>query len=297
MISIGVSTSCNFPMRVEHTFKVARLAGFDGVEVMITTDPVSYDAKALQELSARYSMPILSIHAPSLFWMQMFGGTAKVKLERSAALAASVGASTVVVHPPFRWEANYAKNFERIVRETAAKEGVTIAVENMFPWRVMPGQFPRPLTAYAPSPDPLDLDVDAMTLDFSHASLSGRDSLEYAIAMGDKLRHVHLCDGSRSVDDGNLHDEHLVPGRGNQPVAETLRYLAERGFDGHVIAEIGLHKIRNQQTRFDMLIETAAFAKEYLGQEHETRAPITVARADLITGRTVRRARKAAARS
>jgi len=297
MISIGMSTSCNFPMRVEQSFRLARLAGYDGIEIMVTTDPVSHDAKALGELSARYAMPILSIHAPSLFWMQMFGGTAKVKLERSAALAAQVGASTVVVHPPFRWEAGYAKNFERIVRETAANEGVTIAVENMFPWRIMPGRFPKPLTAYAPSPDPLDLDVDAMTLDFSHASLTGRDSLEYAMAMGDKLRHLHLCDGSRSVDDGNLHDEHLVPGRGNQPVAETLSYLAGRGFDGHVIAEISLHKIRNQQTRLDMLIETAAFAKEHLGQEHTTREPIAVGRREAITGRTVRKARKAASRA
>ena len=297
MISIGMSTSCNFPMRVESSFRLARLAGYDGIEIMITTDRVSYDAKALRELSDRYSMPILSIHAPSLFWMQMFGGSAKVKLERSAALAAEVGASTVVVHPPFRWEAGYAKNFESIVRQTAANEGVEIAVENMFPWRIMPGKFPSPLTAYAPSPDPLDLDVDAMTLDFSHASLTGRDSLEYAMAMGDKLRHIHLCDGIRSVGDGNLHDEHLVPGRGNQPVAETLTYLVESGFTGHVVAEIGLHKIRNQQTRLDMLIETAAFAKEYLGQEHATREPIAVGRGDLITGRTVRRANKAAARA
>jgi sugar phosphate isomerase/epimerase len=293
MISIGMSTVCNFPMRVESSFRLARLAGYDGVEVMVTTDPVSHDTKALRELSDRYSMPILSIHAPSLFWMQMFGGPAQVKLERSAALAAEVGASTVVVHPPFRWEAGYAKNFERIVRQTAKNEGVEIAVENMFPWKV--GH--KVLKAYAPSPDPMDLDVDAMTLDFSHASLTGRDSLEYAMAMGDKLRHIHLCDGIRSVDEGNSHDEHLVPGRGTQPVAETLRYLAERGFTGHVIAEISLHKIRNHRTRLDMMIETAAFAKEYLGQEHATRAPITVDRGDLITGRTVRRARKAASRS
>ena len=293
MISIGMSTSCNFPMRVESSFRLARLAGYDGIEIMITTDPVSYDAKALRELSDRYSMPILSIHAPSLFWMQMFGGSAQVKLERSAALAAEVGASTVVVHPPFRWEAGYAKNFENIVRQTAKNAGVEIAVENMFPWKI--GH--KVLKAYAPSPDPMDLDVDAMTLDFSHASLTGRDSLDYAMAMGDKLRHIHLCDGIRSVDEGNMHDEHLVPGRGTQPVAETLTYLVETGYTGHVIAEIGLHKIRNQQTRLDMLIETAAFAKEYLGQEHETRSPITVSRDELITGRTVRKARKAAARS
>lgn len=293
MIQIGMSTSCNILMGVEQSFRLARLAGYDGLEIMVTTDPVSKDAAALNALIERYSLPILSIHAPSLFWMQLIGGRdAQVKLEKSAELAASVGASSVVVHPPFRWEAGYAKNFERIVRQTAQNTGIEICVENMFPWKVAH----KNLKAYAPSPDPLDLDVDAMTLDFSHASLSGRDSLEYAMAMGDKLRHIHLCDGRRSVDDGNMHDEHLVPGRGTQPVAETLTYLVENGFTGHVIAEIGLHKIRNPQVRLDMLVETVAFAKQYIGQEHATREPLAVG-ATRINGRSVRRARKAASRA
>lgn len=293
MIQIGMSTSCNFPMGVEQSFRLARIAGYDGLEIMVTTDPVSKDAAALNALIERYSLPILSIHAPSLFWMQLIGGRdAQLKLERSAELAAAVGATSVVVHPPFRWESSYAKDFERIVRETAANTGIEICVENMFPWKIAH----KNLKAYAPSPDPLDLDVDAMTLDFSHASLSGRDSLEYAMAMGDKLRHIHLCDGRRSVDDGNMHDEHLVPGRGTQPVAETLTYLVENGFRGHVIAEIGLHKIRNPQVRLDMLVETVAFAKQYIGQEHATREPLT-AGAARINGRSVRRARKAASRA
>jgi sugar phosphate isomerase/epimerase len=293
MIQIGMSTSCNILMGVEQSFRLARIAGYDGLEIMVTTDPVSTDAAALNALIERYSLPILSIHAPSLFWMQLIGGRdAQVKLEKSAELAAAVGASSVVVHPPFRWEAGYARNFERIVRQTAANTGIEICVENMFPWKVAH----KNLKAYAPSPDPLDLDVDAMTLDFSHASLSGRDSLEYAMAMGDKLRHIHLCDGRRSVDDGNMHDEHLVPGRGNQPVAETLTYLVENGFTGHVVAEIGLHKIRSPQVRLDMLVETVAFARQYIGQEHATREPLA-AGAARINGRSVRRARKAASRS
>jgi sugar phosphate isomerase/epimerase len=293
MIQIGMSTSCNILMGVEQSFRLARIAGYDGLEVMVTTDPVSRDAAALKQLIERYSLPILSIHAPSLFWMQLIGGRdAQVKLEKSAELAAEVGATSVVVHPPFRWEAGYAKNFERIVRQTAQNTGIEICVENMFPWKVAH----KNLKAYAPSPDPLDLDVDAMTLDFSHASLSGRDSLEYAMAMGDKLRHIHLCDGRRSVDDGNMHDEHLVPGRGTQPVAETLTYLVENGFTGHVVAEIGLHKIRTPQVRLDMLVETVAFAKQYIGQEHATREPLA-AGAARINGRSVRRARKAASRS
>jgi sugar phosphate isomerase/epimerase len=293
MIQIGMSTSCNILLGVEQSFRVARIAGYDGLEIMVTTDPVSRDAAALRQLMERYSLPILSIHAPSLFWMQLIGGRdAQVKLEKSAELAAEVGASSVVVHPPFRWEAGYAKNFERIVRQTAQNTGIEICVENMFPWKVAH----KNLKAYAPSPDPLDLDVDAMTLDFSHASLSGRDSLEYAMAMGDKLRHIHLCDGRRSVDDGNMHDEHLVPGRGTQPVAETLTYLVENGFTGHVVAEIGLHKIRNPRVRLDMLVETAAFARQYIGQEHATREPLA-AGAARINGRSVRRARRAASRS
>jgi len=292
MISIGMSTSCNFPMGVEQSFRLARLAGYDGVEVMVTTDPVTRDASALLALSDRYSMPILSIHAPSLFLTQfVWGRDTQVKLERSAQLAAQVGASAVVVHPPFRWEAGYARNFERIVRQTAQNTGVEICVENMFPWKVAH----KNLKAYAPSPDPLDLDVDAMTLDFSHASLTGRDSLEYAMAMGDRLRHVHLCDGTRSVDDGNMKDQHLLPGRGTEPVAEVLTMLAENHFTGHVVAEIGLHHVRNPRVRLEMLVETVAFAKKYVGQEHATREPLAVGAR--INRKTVRQNRRAAGRA
>ncbi len=291
MISIGMSTSCVYPQGVEQAFRLARLAGYDGVEVMVTNDPVTQDADFLLALSARYSMPILAIHAPVLLLTTfVWGRDPQVKLERSAELAATVGASTVVVHPPFRWQAGYAQNFERIVHETAARTGVDIAVENMFPWKVGG----KNLKAYAPSPDPIDLDSRAMTLDFSHASLAGRDSLEYAIAMGSRLRHVHLCDGTRSVDEGNMFDEHLVPGRGTQPVAETLTWLAENHWTGNVIAEVNLRKVRDEQSKLDLLIETVAFAKEYVGQEHAVRDPIAVAADGAITRRVVRRARRAA---
>ncbi len=53
----------------------------------------------------------------------------------------------------------------------------------------------RVVRAYSPSPYPTDLDVRSMTLDFSHAALGGRDGLEFALAMGERLRHIHLCDG------------------------------------------------------------------------------------------------------
>ena len=97
MISIGMSTSCNFPMGVEQSFRLARLAGYDGLEVMVTTDPVTRDAESLRRLSDRYELPILSIHAPSLFLTQfVWGRDAEAKLQKSAQLAHDVGASAVV---------------------------------------------------------------------------------------------------------------------------------------------------------------------------------------------------------
>lgn len=291
MISIGMSTSCAFPLGLEAGFRLGRNAGYDGIEVMVTNDAATQSADTIRELSDRYSMPVLAIHAPVLLLTtNVWGRDPGVKLLRSAELAAEVGARSVVVHPPFRWQAGYATNFERIVREVREATGIEICVENMFPWKIAGKQ----LKAYAPSPDPLDLDVDHMTLDFSHAALSGRDSLEMAMAMGDKLRHIHLCDGRRSADEGNMFDEHLAPGRGTQPVAEVLQYLASTGWDGQIVAEVVTHKVRDMRKKRALLEETVAFAREHLQQTHATREPLPVPAG--ATGRDARRARREAAR-
>ncbi|MDI2097354.1 sugar phosphate isomerase/epimerase family protein [Ruicaihuangia caeni] len=263
MISLGMSTSCVYPRGPEHAFQLARQAGYDGLEVMVTNDPVTQDADALNALAERFGMPILSIHAPVLLLTTfVWGRDPQVKLEKSAELAAKVGADTVVVHPPFRWQAGYARNFERIVRETAAASGVEIAVENMFPWKVRGSS----VKAYAPSPDPTDMDCDAMTLDFSHAALSGAGSLELARRMGDRLRHIHLCDGSGSMDEGRVFDEHLVPGAGHEPVAEVLKMLIDSGWNGSIVAEVNTRKARTESEQLDLLIATRLFASRIIGR-------------------------------
>jgi len=258
MIRIGMSTTCVFPLSSEHAFRLARLAGFDGIEVMVTRDEGTQDAASLLDLSARYELPIISIHAPVLLLTHfVWGRDPRVKLERSAQLAKDVGASTVVVHPPFRWQAGYADEFLRIVREITETSGVDIAVENMFPW-TWGG---RSLRAYAPSWDTTAMDCDAVTLDFSHCALSGYDSLEMATALGDRLRHVHLCDGTGSIEEGKVFDEHLVPGRGNEPVAEVLAMLTKAHWTGAIVAEINTRKAASEYERLALLRETLDFAR------------------------------------
>ena len=257
MIRIGMSTSCVFPLATEDAFRLAAQAGFDGIEVMITQDASTRDAATLPALARHYGLSILSVHAPVLPFAQFVWSTDPAqKLERSAELAARLGATTVVVHPPYRWQPGYARRFHDHVAEVAAKYQVEVAVENMFPVTVGPLTF----RAFSPGPDPSASGARAITLDFSHAALAGRDSLEMTMAAGDRLRHIHLCDGTGSMADGHV-DEHLVPGRGTQPVAEVLQYLGSRRWHGSLIAEVATRGAVSDGERLEMLIESVTFAR------------------------------------
>lgn len=262
MIPVGLSTISVFPKGVEDGFRLSAEAGYDGVEVMVTNDSRTRDVERLGVLSRDYEQPILAIHAPVLLLTTfVWGRDPFVKLDRAAELAASCGASTVVVHPPFRWQGRYALRFEEAVRTTAAKHDVAIAVENMFPWRTAG----RDMKAYLPGIDPSAMDVDHATLDFSHCALAGRDSLELARDLGPRLRHLHLTDGV-AQEETKVFDEHLLPGHGNEPVAEVLDMLASQDWDGQVVAEIKTRAARTDRDRLRLLVETLEFAREHLGQ-------------------------------
>jgi sugar phosphate isomerase/epimerase len=261
MSHIGVSTSSFFPHSLEDSFRLAREAGADGVEVMITNDPNTYDPRALGFLSKRFNLPILSVHAPVLLLTQgVFGYNPAHKLERSAELAVQLDASTVVVHPPFRWQLAYSHVFARHVGDVAERYGVKIAVENMFGWNFSSLSF----EAYAPGWNPGELDVEHLTLDFSHAAMQDVSSQQLAKQWGSRLAHIHLCDGTSPNDNFHLFDEHLIPGEGSQPVSETLEDLGRAGFTGHVIAEVSTRSAKNERERINVIGKSLDFSRARL---------------------------------
>jgi sugar phosphate isomerase/epimerase len=260
MSKFGVSTSSFSPLKLGDSFRLAQDAGADGVEVMVTNDPKTYDPRVLDFLARRFDMPILSIHAPVLLLTQgVFGYDPAEKLARTAELALMMGASTVVVHPPYRWQWRYATRFEHNVHEVAHSFGVTVAVENMFGWCASNFTF----EAYAPGWNPGMLDVPSLTLDFSHAAMQDVSALTLARQWGDRLAHVHLCDGTSPKENFHFFDEHLLPGRGTQPVADTLETIARNGFTGHIIAEVSTGSARTEEARVDMVRSSLNYARYY----------------------------------
>jgi sugar phosphate isomerase/epimerase len=255
-IPVALSTASAYPESLQSSFSLAADLGYDGIELMVWTDRVSQDVRIVSQLAERYSLPVLAVHSPCLLITQrVWSPDPAERLRRSVVMARQLGAGTVVVHPPFRWQRLYATGFVDLVRELHGQDGVTVAVENMFPWRVRG----REIAAYAPHWDPVAGDYDAVTLDLSHTATAGSDALAMARALGPRLTHVHLADGS-----GSARDEHLIPGRGNQPCGELLDGLPGSGFAGTVVLEVSTRKSRSHSQREYELADALAFARLHL---------------------------------
>ncbi|MEV6968166.1 sugar phosphate isomerase/epimerase [Hamadaea sp. NPDC051192] len=256
-VPVLLSSSSVFPEPTAAAFELAAALGYDGVEVMVWTDAVSQDAGALRGLAAHYGVRVGSIHAPCLLVTQrVWSSDPWVRLRRAAALAETLEADTVVVHPPFTWQREYARTFEsglRLLNERYPQ--IRFAVENMYPVRMARREF----VPYSPGWDPTRTGYAAYTLDVSHCAAAKMDSLAMADAMGAGLAHIHLGDGT-----GEGRDEHLVPGRGKQPCAELLSSLAERGFTGSIAVEVATRRSASRAEREELLAEALTFARQHL---------------------------------
>lgn len=266
MTKIALSTSSLFPLKVEETFRIAKDTGYDGVEIMVGASKETRNLHLLQDLVQKYDLPVLSVHAPVLVLTHFVWGTNPAfKLAKTAELAASVGADNVVVHPPFAFQHTYAQSFLQLVDMLEHSNNVKIAVENMFPWKTNRME----ATIYEPSWEKIVEVASNVTLDFSHSALSGLDALETAKQLGNRVAHIHLCDGlgvktKRGVEKQKLFDEHLAPGEGNQPVYETLAYLGSIGWTGMVATEVNTRKYNTLTEKAKALEESAVYARKAL---------------------------------
>jgi sugar phosphate isomerase/epimerase len=253
---VALSTASVYPESTRAGFALAHELGYDGVELMVWTDRVSQDVAAVARLADASGVPVLAVHAPCLAVTQRVWSPDPVeRLRRAVAAAVDLGARTVVLHPPFRWQRRYVAAFGEEVRRAEEHAGVAVAVENMFP--VVRGGVRA--VPYSPGFDPTVEGHRHYTLDLSHTAAAGADAMALLDRMGAGLAHVHLADGG----DGPR-DEHLVPGRGTQPCAQVCERLAASGFGGAVVLEVSTRRCRTRAERAALLAESLLFARVHL---------------------------------
>jgi len=256
-IPVVLSTSSVYPERTTDAFETAARLGYDGLEVMVYTDPVSQSGDALARLVDYHQVPVLAVHAPGLLLTQLVWGREPwSKLMRAKDLAERVGAKTVVVHPPFRWQRDYARDFAQGLARMAEESGIVFAVGNLYRGRAAAAG----LAAYAPHWNPVLMDTPHVTLDLSHTAASGSDAYAMAEELGDRLAHVHMADGTGVPN----RDEHLVPGRGAQPCGPVLEKLSADGYAGMVVLEVNTRRATTREARLADLSEALDFTRRHL---------------------------------
>ena len=135
----ALSSASVYPENTTHAFEYAEKLGYDAVEVMVGIDVVSQSIDKVRALRDYHQVPVCAIHAPCLLITQRVWGTDPwVKLERSAEMALALDADVVVVHPPFRWQRDYATGFVEGIADARASYRASPS-----PWRTcIPGAPP-----------------------------------------------------------------------------------------------------------------------------------------------------------
>ena len=217
---VGLSTASVYPESTATAFEIAARLGYDGVEVMVWTDPVSQDPEALRRLSDHHGVPILAVHAPCLLITQRVWGTEPwVKLERARAAAEKLRRADRRRAPAVPLAARLRPRLPAGHRADGRGDRRPVRGGEH-----VPAAGPRPggLGVRAGlGPDRRGRTGRTRSTCRHTAVASSPTPLELAATMGDRLAHVHIADGT-----GAAKDEHLVPGRGDQPCGELLERLA-----------------------------------------------------------------------
>jgi sugar phosphate isomerase/epimerase len=235
------SSAAFFARPLSATFELIAGCGYTGAEVMVTRDPASQDPREMRRLADANGLTIGAIHAPCLLLTRRVWGTDPVgKIERAVQVAHEAEVPLVVMHPPYRWQGAYRAWLLDELPTVLERTGVTVAIENMFPFHV--GS--RPLVLHA-NQDLEDLDaIPHLVLDTSHAAVAKHDLIEVRRRFGERLRHVHLSDNA-----GKGWDSHLPPGDGVLPLEPFLADLVASGFAGNVSLEVDLRRFLTEPDR------------------------------------------------
>ena len=209
---------------------------------------------------------MLSVHAPTLLVTQRVWGTDPwEKIDRSIALADELGADTVVLHPPFRWQRDYARDFVDGVALRENDTHIGLAVENMYPWR---GPRSRELEAYLPALGP-----GAAALrprhprPVAHLDLGVRRDGDGATGSG---RGCATCTSPTAS--GRRATSTSCPGAAPSRAARCSRHLPRSGYAGHVVVEVATRRAGETQRELD-LAEALAFARLHLATIGVRRRP------------------------
>jgi len=233
---------------IDRCFAIAAQSGCDGIELMVDQRWDTRQPAYLRELSRRFHLPIVAIHAPfSMAPGWPVGQPAQIA--QSVALAEAIGAEVVVHHLPLRlgyaavsagarrfffplpgW--NMEEGYRRWLlgdgyRRLQASTAVRLCIENMPARRV--GR--RRLNLHHWNSTEAIMRFDAITMDTTHLGTWALDAAAVYAAWGSRVQHIHLSNFQAGR-------EHRRPEQGELRLDRLLALLVATGYPHNVTLEL-----------------------------------------------------------
>lgn len=271
-MEILVSTGSLPWLPLDERFRLAREAGADGVELLLTPGLVHRDPARITTTSQREGVPIRVVHAV-LRLRSPSGERLKEDLVVSARFAEKLpDCRVLVIHPPRHTSLrHWIEGIRTMARHSTGR--VTLALET--PGQHHPADRPVPFDSLEYFLRFAEEWQVGIAFDTAHAASLGWDLLAALRAGFPKLAVIHLSDAT--ADDwrvgllNGLLRDHRLPGSGVLPLGASLQLLTKLGFHGFVTLEFSPFALFSLRKR--SLERRLADAIRFVRQAGESPAP------------------------
>jgi sugar phosphate isomerase/epimerase len=231
--SIQCSTGPFWAWDLEDAMDAVAEAGYSQIELMVTRDPKTQEPELPLQLARERGLEIASVHGPFLVVTKTVWGLDPLeKIHRGVDMCRAFGAATLIVHPPYLWEREYAQWLRREAAELSVRTGVTVGVETMFPKWVAGRQLR--VHRWLEAEELFDA-CSSVVLDTSHVTVARQDAIRAYDVLLPKLVHVHL---SNNAGDGR--DGHLELEQGVLPMERILERIRKTRYAGAISLELSV---------------------------------------------------------
>ncbi len=233
---ISFSTATFYHRSFAYSARIAREAGFDGVELAVGPEYLIKKPKDWARIARDLGIPILTVHPP---FVPVPGWPTHVidRLNTLVDITQEVGAEILVLHAPLyrREDSRQARAYTRLLEHALARADgkVHICIESLqYSQRTHQRYFLDDLATLVRFAQERGCGV---TFDTTHAGANGEDLLADYAMIRPALGNVHLSD--TQWHDGHTHT-HMPPGEGALPLRAFLAELARDGYAGPVTFEV-----------------------------------------------------------
>ena len=258
--AIQCSTGPFWAFALERAMDALAGAGFREIELMVTRDPRTQEPSVPLRLAEERGLRIAALHGPFLVITKNVWGIDPVgKIRRGVEMCQELGSRSMIVHPPYLWERDYARWLAYEAKDFSESTGVTVAVETMYPrWvagrRLREYKWLEPAALVAACPH--------VALDTSHVTVARQDILDAYRVLLPKLVHIHL---SNNAGDGR--DGHLELEKGVLPIDRLLQEIVRTGYTGAISLELSVRAyLERDEDLVDMLRKNRDYIESRLAQ-------------------------------